>query len=61
MDDSRGTLVLSRKTGERIMIGEEIEVQVVEIGVGRVRLLIRAPKSVSVHREEVAAKIEAGK
>jgi carbon storage regulator len=45
-------LVLSRRKGEKIMIGANIEVQVVDIRGDRVRLGIVAPKEVVVHREE---------
>ncbi len=46
-------LVLSRKRDESIMIGDEIEVIVVDIRGDKVRLGINAPKSVPVHRREV--------
>jgi len=51
-------LVLSRKAGESILIGDDIWVMVVEIQGDRVRLGIQAPKKVQVHREEVARAIE---
>jgi carbon storage regulator len=47
-------LVLSRKHGQSIMIGDQITVTIVELGRGRVRLGISAPASVPVHREKVA-------
>ena len=46
-------LVLTRKTGEEIIIGDGIRVQVIDTKGGRVRLGITAPRSVSVHRSEV--------
>jgi carbon storage regulator CsrA len=46
-------LVLSRKIGETIIIGDAIRVTVVDIGQGRVKIGIHAPDSVSVDREEV--------
>jgi carbon storage regulator len=46
-------LVLSRKKDERIMIGEDIVVMVVDIRGDKVRLGIEAPNLVDVHREEV--------
>jgi len=46
-------LVLSRKVDERIMIGAHIEVVVCEVRGDRVRLGIKAPRHVAVHREEV--------
>lgn len=46
-------LVLSRKKGERIIIGENIVITVVEIGQGRVRLGFEAPQDVKIWREEL--------
>lgn len=47
-------LVLSRKKGESIVIGEDVRVTIVEIiGGHKVRLGIEAPRNVPVHREEV--------
>ena len=50
-------LTLARKKHETIRIGRNITITVVEIGDGRVRLGIEAPKSIPVHREEVYAAI----
>ena len=46
-------LILTRKRNERIMIGDSIEVIVVDIRGEQVQLGINAPKSVPVHRREV--------
>jgi carbon storage regulator len=46
-------LVLSRQRSETIMIGDDIEVTVVDIRGDKVRLGITAPREVSVHRKEV--------
>lgn len=46
-------LVLSRKPGEKIVIGDNITVTVVEIKGGKIRIGIEAPSNVPVHREEV--------
>lgn len=46
-------LVLSRRKDESIMIGENVEVVIVNIRGNNVRLGITAPKSVFVHRKEV--------
>lgn len=46
-------LVLSRQRDETIMIGDDIEVTIVDIRGEKVRVGIRAPKEVSVHRKEV--------
>ncbi len=46
-------LVLSRQRDETIMIGDEIEITVVDIRGDKVRLGINAPRQVDVHRKEV--------
>ena len=51
-------MVLSRQVEETIMIGDEIEIKVVSIRGGKVRLGIAAPKDVPVHRREVYERIE---
>jgi carbon storage regulator len=50
-------LVLTRRVGEGITIGSNIRVVVVEIKGGQVRLGIEAPASVSIHRDEIYAKV----
>ncbi len=52
-------LVLSRREGQSIMIGNDVVVTVIEIRGEHVRIGIDAPRSVTVHREEVAAEIRA--
>jgi carbon storage regulator len=49
----RTMLVLSRKKDEKIIIGDNITVMVIEIRGDKVRLGIEAPKEVTVHRQEV--------
>ena len=51
-------LVLSRKVGERIWIGEDISVTVVRITGGGVRIGIEAPSEMPVVREELKVKLE---
>jgi len=46
-------LVLSRQEDESIMIGDDIEIVIVDVRGNKVRLGITAPKSVQVHRREV--------
>ncbi len=46
-------LVLTRKVGETIRIGDDISIRVVEIQRGQVRFAIEAPRDVPVHREEI--------
>ena len=48
-----GVLVVSRKAGESLIIGHDVVVTVVEFRGDQVRLGVRAPRSVQVHREEV--------
>jgi carbon storage regulator len=46
-------LVLTRKTGERIRIGDAISIRILEISRGQVKIAIDAPREVAVHREEI--------
>ena len=46
-------LVLTRKVNEEIVIGDNIRIKVVDIGAGRIRLGISAPRDVTVLRDEV--------
>ncbi len=46
-------LVLSRNKNESIMIGDDVEVLIVDIKGGKVRLGITAPKHIPVHRREI--------
>ncbi|MEZ6132081.1 MAG: carbon storage regulator [Planctomycetaceae bacterium] len=46
-------LVLSRKAGERILIGDDVAITVVRIGPNSVRIGIEAPKSMNIVREEL--------
>lgn len=46
-------LVLSRKPGERILIGDEVAVTIVRIGPNTVRLGIDAPRTMNIVREEL--------
>jgi carbon storage regulator len=48
-------LVLSRKVDERIVIGDQITVMIVEIRGNKIRLGIEAPKEIPVMREELLA------
>ena len=46
-------LVLSRQKDESIIIGDDVEITIVDVRGDKVRLGINAPKSVSVHRKEI--------
>ena len=51
-------LILTRRVGENVIVGEEIVISVIEVRGDAVRLGIRAPRSVSVHREEVWVELQ---
>lgn len=50
-------LVVTRKTGEGIIIGDDIKVTIIELKGGGVRLGIDAPRELKVHRQEVFDRI----
>ena len=52
-------LVLTRKSNQSIMIGDDIEVSVLAIMGEKVRIGIQAPRDVQVHREEVFRELQA--
>jgi carbon storage regulator len=51
-------LVLTRKPGERILIGDAISMTVVAVGAGWVRVGFEAPGSIPILRSELTAKLE---
>jgi carbon storage regulator len=51
-------LILSRHVNERILIGEDIEVFIVDIKGDQVKIGIKAPRDVRVYRQEVLAEIQ---
>lgn len=52
-------LILTRKSGETITIGENIQIRVLGIKGGQVRIGVDAPREVSVNREEVFERVQA--
>ena len=52
-------LVLSRKVGQRILIGDDISITIVRIAQGGVRIGIEAPRELSVVREELKVELDA--
>ena len=50
-------LVLTRKSGQGVVIGDDIRISIVSIDGDRVRVGIDAPKEISVHREEVILRL----
>lgn len=51
-------LILTRKPGETVVIGDDITVTVLGVKGNQVRLGVNAPKDVSVHREEIYLRIQ---
>ncbi|MFA5938516.1 MAG: carbon storage regulator CsrA [Sinimarinibacterium sp.] len=51
-------LILTRRVGEAVMIGDEIEVTVLGVKGNQVRLGVKAPRDVAVHREEILERIK---
>jgi carbon storage regulator len=51
-------LILTRRIGETVMIGDEVTVTVLRVKGNQVRLGVNAPKSVSVQREEIFRRIK---
>ena len=54
-------LILTRRIGETIVIGDNIQVTVLGIKSGQIRLGIDAPKEISVHRSEIYDRIQEAK
>ena len=52
-------LILTRRVGEAVVIGEQVTVTVLGVKGNQVRLGVNAPKDVSVHREEIFERIKA--
>ena len=51
-------LILTRKVGESLMIGDDVSIIVLGVKGNQIRIGVDAPQSVSVHREEIYNKIQ---
>jgi len=51
-------LVLTRRIGERVLIGDDVEVTVLEVKGDSVRIGIQAPRETRIHRAEIVAAVE---
>ena len=51
-------LILTRRVGERIVIGDDVRVELLEISGNIARIAVHAPRSVPVHREEVLLAVQ---
>ena len=54
-------LILTRRVGETLMIGDDVSVTVFGVKGNQVRIGVNAPKDVSVHREEIFMRIQSEK
>jgi carbon storage regulator len=51
-------LIITRRPGEKVMIGDDVVVEVIEVSGSSVRIGIDAPKSVRVYREEIYSAVK---
>lgn len=52
-------LIITRKPGEKIMLGDDVTIEVIEVSGSSVRIGIAAPRSVPVYREEIWEAVKA--
>ncbi|MCK5480533.1 MAG: carbon storage regulator CsrA [Gammaproteobacteria bacterium] len=52
-------LILTRRAGETLMIGDDVTVTVLGVKGGQIRIGVNAPREVAVHREEIYKRIQA--
>lgn len=51
-------LILTRKTGESLLVGDDVEITVLSVRGSQVKLGVNAPKDIGVHRQEIYQKIK---
>ncbi|EER46531.1 carbon storage regulator CsrA [Actinobacillus minor] len=51
-------LILTRKTGESLFVGDDVEITVLSVRGNQVKLGVNAPKEISVHRQEIYQRIK---
>lgn len=54
----RNMLILTRRVGETLMVGDEVTITVLGVKGNQVRIGVNAPKDVAVHREEIYQRIQ---
>ena len=59
--ETQAMLILTRRIGETLMIGDDISITVIGVKGNQVRIGIDAPKEVAVHREEIFNRIKSDK
>ena len=52
-------LILTRKIGENLIIGDDVEITVLSVRGNQVKLGVNAPKEIAVHRQEIYERIKA--
>lgn len=51
-------LILTRKTGESLLVGDDVEITVLSVRGSQVKLGVNAPRDIAVHRQEIYQKIK---
>jgi len=58
LESEEQVLVITRKTGDTITIGDHIKIHIQEIRSGEVKLAIEAPEELTIHREQIYLEVE---